>query len=118
MDTFCTGGPGGQNQNRKKNGVRITHIQSGLSSDSRVHKSQHQNHKEAFHKLGQKILNWHKVQEFRARIKVEETVRTYHAVDNRVKDHASGYQQTYTEVMEDISHMIEARKDQKENLPT
>ena len=23
IQTFCTGGPGGQNQNRKKNGVRI-----------------------------------------------------------------------------------------------
>jgi len=26
VDAFCTGGPGGQNQNRNKNGVRITHI--------------------------------------------------------------------------------------------
>lgn len=26
VDVFCTGGPGGQNQNKNQNGVRITHL--------------------------------------------------------------------------------------------
>ena len=45
---FSTGGPGGQNQNRKLNGVRCTHEASGAVGESREFKSQDQNKKQRF----------------------------------------------------------------------
>jgi protein subunit release factor A len=41
--------------------------------------------------------------------KSSETIRTYHAADNRVKDHASGFQQPYGQVLDDPTDMIDAR---------
>ena len=40
-----------------------------------------------------------------------EVIRTYNAVDNRVKDHASGLQMSWKEVVEkpNLEPMIEAR---------
>lgn len=78
-----------------------------------MHKSQGQNKKEAFQKLGQKILLHHKKLDALERIreKTEDTIRTYHKVENRVKDHESGFRQSYDEVMDDIEPMIQARKD-------
>lgn len=51
IDTFRSGGKGGQHQNKTDSGVRITHIITGLSSECRKYKSQIQNKKEAFIKL-------------------------------------------------------------------
>lgn len=51
IDTFCTGGPGGQKQNKTSSGVRITHIASGAVGESRNHRSQEQNRKAAFERL-------------------------------------------------------------------
>lgn len=51
VDTFRAGGKGGQHQNKTDSGVRITHIETGISSESRVHREQHRNKKEAFQKL-------------------------------------------------------------------
>lgn len=53
VQTFRTGGPGGQKQNKTDSGVRITHKESGASSESRVHRSQHENKKEALQKLSE-----------------------------------------------------------------
>ena len=110
IDTFCTGGPGGQNQNRNKNGVRITHIPTWLSAESRVYKSQGQNKKAAFHKLAQLILKYHRDKELHKNEISNTTIRTYHEQDNRVKDHISGHTQPYTEVFNDISEMVDARR--------
>lgn len=48
---FCTGGPGGQNQNRNKNGVRLIHKESGAVAESREYKSLQQNKKAALERL-------------------------------------------------------------------
>ncbi len=42
MQTFCTGGPGGQHQNKTQSGVRLIH-KSGVRAESRTDKSQHKN---------------------------------------------------------------------------
>ncbi|AMV26256.1 Peptide chain release factor 2 [Gemmata sp. SH-PL17] len=42
IQTFCTGGPGGQHQNKTQSGVRLIH-KSGVRAESRVDKSQHKN---------------------------------------------------------------------------
>jgi peptide chain release factor 2 len=42
VQTFCTGGPGGQHQNKTQSGVRLIH-KSGIRAESRTDKSQHKN---------------------------------------------------------------------------
>jgi protein subunit release factor A len=51
VDTFRSGGKGGQHQNKVESGVRITHIETGISAESREFKSQLQNRKAAFNRL-------------------------------------------------------------------
>lgn len=51
VQTFKSGGPGGQHQNKTDSGVRITHIESGAVGECRNTKSQHQNKKIAFTRL-------------------------------------------------------------------
>ena len=51
IQTFTSGGPGGQHQNRVETGVRIIHPASGAVGESRSDKSQHRNKKLALHHL-------------------------------------------------------------------
>lgn len=41
--TFRSGGPGGQHQNKTESGVRFIHIPSGIAAESRTERSQHKN---------------------------------------------------------------------------
>jgi hypothetical protein len=61
VDTFRSGGPGGQNQNKRNTGVRITHLESGAVGESREHRTQLENRKAAFHRLVEhpKWKVWH-----------------------------------------------------------
>jgi protein subunit release factor B len=62
IQTFASGGPGGQHQNKTESGVRIVHRDSGAVGESREHRSQHQNKQAAFLRLTKspKFLAWHK----------------------------------------------------------
>jgi protein subunit release factor B len=51
VDTFRSGGKGGQNQNKRDTGVRIVHESSGAVGESREERSQLQNKKRAFTKM-------------------------------------------------------------------
>ena len=51
IQTFRSGGPGGQNQNKRDTGVRIIHPASGAVGESREHRTQLQNKKAAFQRL-------------------------------------------------------------------
>jgi peptide chain release factor 2 len=42
-DTFRSGGPGGQHQNKTESGVRYTHIPTGVTAESRSERSQVKN---------------------------------------------------------------------------
>src|SRR5262249_31132674 len=42
-DTFRSGGPGGQHQNKTESGVRYTHLPTGVAAESRSERSQHKN---------------------------------------------------------------------------
>ena len=44
MQTFCSGGPGGQHQNKTQSGVRLIHKPTGVRAESRTEKSQHKNY--------------------------------------------------------------------------
>lgn len=48
VQTFKSGGPGGQNQNKRDTGVRVIHHPSGARGESREERSQLQNKKTAF----------------------------------------------------------------------
>ena len=51
IQTFKSGGKGGQHQNKTDSGVRIIHSASGAVGESRSFKSQYQNKKEALKRL-------------------------------------------------------------------
>jgi protein subunit release factor A len=110
IDTYRGTGPGGQHRNKTDSCVRITHIESGLSAECCESRSQHQNRGTAFRRLAAKLVE-HYVPKRRKERNASGTIiiRTYHAVDNRVKDHASGLQQSYQTVLDDPADMIAAR---------
>lgn len=51
VQTFRSGGKGGQHQNKTDSGVRITHKESGAAGESREFKSQTQNKEAAFKRM-------------------------------------------------------------------
>ena len=63
VQTFRSGGKGGQNQNKVESGVRIVHRDSGAVGESREERSQAQNKKIAFHRLveSKKFKAWHMI---------------------------------------------------------
>ena len=110
VDTFRAGGKGGQHQNATDSGVRITHIETGLSAVSREFKSQRQNKGAAFRRLAALLVKHFSPKNDRARYGNKQTIRTYHAARGVVKDHASGFVQPYGHVVEkDIGDMVDAR---------
>lgn len=62
VQTFCTGGNGGQHRNAKRNGVRIIHKASGARGEHRDGRDQAKNKAEAFRKLAESGIfkAWHK----------------------------------------------------------
>lgn len=110
IDTFRSGGKGGQHQNKTNSGVRITHIETGLSAESRSSRSQTQNRKIAFKKLTDRLTQYILEREKQTHVISKEVVRTYNLPANRVKDHISGFQQSYSMVEQDIGPMMEARR--------
>jgi peptide chain release factor len=70
IETFRSGGPGGQHQNTTDSGVRITHVASGLSAVSTDERSQHRNRQVALDRLKARFLL--KEQETAARNRSEQ----------------------------------------------
>src|SRR4029453_16528403 len=54
-DTFRSGGPGGQHQNKTESGVRYTHLPTGIAAESRSERSQHKNDAMAMQMLKAKL---------------------------------------------------------------
>lgn len=69
-DTFRSGGPGGQHQNKTESGVRYTHIPSGIAAESRSERSQVKNDANALKLLKAKL---YKVEEQKRLAAVEKT---------------------------------------------
>ena len=53
VQTFRSGGKGGQNQNKRDTGVRIIHPPSGARGEARDERSQLQNKKTAFRRMAE-----------------------------------------------------------------
>jgi peptide chain release factor 2 len=67
-DTFRSGGPGGQHQNKTESGVRYTHLPSGIAAESRTERSQHKNDANAMKLLKAKM---YQVEEQKRKAEVE-----------------------------------------------
>lgn len=115
VDSFCSGGPGGQHQNKTATGCRITHIPSGLVGECRETRSFHQNKKTAWRRLVEKLLEFYVYGPARERdaknTRLDSVVRTYHEPDNRVTDHDTKCQYSYKQTVGkgNIAEMLEDR---------
>jgi peptide chain release factor 2 len=68
-DTFRSGGPGGQHQNKTESGVRYTHLPTGIAAESRTERSQHKNDQMAMSLLKARL---YKVEEQKRRAEVDK----------------------------------------------
>jgi len=68
-DTFRSGGPGGQHQNKTESGVRYTHLPTGIAAESRSERSQHKNDDMAMKMLRARL---YQVEEQKQKAEVEK----------------------------------------------
>jgi peptide chain release factor 2 len=68
-DTFRSGGPGGQHQNKTESGVRYTHLPTGIAAESRSERSQHKNDDNAMKMLKAKL---YRIEEQKRKAEVEK----------------------------------------------
>jgi len=68
-DTFRSGGPGGQHQNKTESGVRYTHIPTGVAAESRTERSQHKNDANAMALLKAKL---YRIEELKKKAETEK----------------------------------------------
>ena len=100
VQTFRAGGKGGQKQNKVETGVRIIARSTGVSAESRVHRTQLENRKQAFVMLAERLIKHYEreeLEQMREKLKAIE-VRVYHEKtgvrDHRVPDRVFGYIET------------------------
>jgi peptide chain release factor 2 len=89
VQTFCTGGNGGQHRNAKQNGVRIIHIASGARAEHRDGRDQATNKKKAFIKMAETPVfkAWHRMEVARRLGQLENIERNVDAAmeDKNIK---------------------------------
>ncbi|SHT13616.1 Peptide chain release factor RF-1 [Mycobacteroides abscessus subsp. abscessus] len=92
VDTFRAGGKGGQNQNKRETGVRITHEPSGAVGESREERSQLQNKQSAFRRMANspKFQLWVKRQVGREELQRAQVERDMWPVNLKTEVRESG----------------------------
>lgn len=102
VDTFRSGGKGGQHQNKTESGVRVTHEPSGAVGESRTHRSQLMNKREAFRRMAEspRFQVW-------VRNKARELMATHLDLEERVEAQLAP-QNLRIEVKDDQGRWVQA----------
>ncbi len=100
IDTYRSGGAGGQHVNKTESAIRITHIPTGLVVECQDERSPHKNRDRAMkilrtklYEMQQQALNKERASERRSQVGSgdrSERVRTYNYPQGRVTDHRIG----------------------------
>lgn len=97
IESFRSGGPGGQNANMSNSAVRVTHIPSGISVVNQEERSNTANREKAIKLLRARIMESHLKRMSESLVKTRssqtktaarsEKIRTYNFASNRITDH-------------------------------
>jgi protein subunit release factor B len=75
VQTFTSGGPGGQNQNRVQSGVRVIHHPSGARGECRETRDQLENKRRAFRKMAESTLFQSWIGRATGKLKTDEQIQ-------------------------------------------
>ncbi|MBY0545411.1 MAG: peptide chain release factor 2 [Gammaproteobacteria bacterium] len=119
VDTYRASGAGGQHVNRTESAIRITHIPSGIVTQSQADRSQHQNRSHAMAQLKAKLYELEMQKRNSERQKLEDQksdigwgsqIRSYVLDQSRIKDLRTGVETGNTQAVldGDLDQFLEA----------
>jgi protein subunit release factor A len=85
VDTFRSGGKGGQHQNTTDSGVRLTHLPTGIVVTARRERSQHRNRAIALARLRERLEALNKPKPERTPTQVPERERRRRLEEKRIR---------------------------------